>query len=157
MRDCSTAGMPTPWSVTAMKTRPSCTLVRIATGLPGGVGQGVVDEVGHGGDQQVGVAVDAGAAAGASSSTVSSAPGAAGAQPVDGLSDHRADVQQLGRLQRVGHLQPRQVDDLLHEPGQPVGLPLHPAGEPPHRLRVVAGAQQGLGEQGQPPTGVLSS
>ena len=53
----------------------------------------------------------------------------------------------MGCVDRVVALQPRQLDDLLHQPGQPLGLGDHPAGEPLHRLGVVGRVVHGLGEQ----------
>ena len=50
-------------------------------------------------------------------------------------------------LQRVVGLQPGQLDDLLHEPGEPVALGEHPAREPLDRLRVVARVGDRLGQQ----------
>ena len=44
-------------------------------------------------------------------------------------------------------LQAGQLDDLLHELGQPVALGEHPAGEALHRLGVVGGVGDRLGEQ----------
>jgi hypothetical protein len=65
------------------------------------------------------------------------------------LLDHVADVHRAGVLQRVVALQPRQLDDLLHQPAQPGRLHPHPAGEPLHRLGVVGRLRDGVGEQHQ--------
>ena len=43
--------------------------------------------------------------------------------------DDLVDVDRARLVQRVVALQPGQLDDLLHQPGQPVALGLHPAGE----------------------------
>ena len=61
----------------------------------------------------------------------------------------RVDVDGLRLRERVVALQPGQLDDLLDEPGQPGALGLHPPGEPDHRLRVVGGLLDRLGEQVQ--------
>ena len=53
-----------------------------------------------------------------------------------------------GFAEGVGDLQPGQLDDLLHQPGQPVGLDLHPLGEARHRLGVVVRVEHRLGQQG---------
>ena len=52
-----------------------------------------------------------------------------------------------GLLERVVALQPGQLDDLLHELGEPVALGEHPPGEALDGLRVVGGVVDGLGEQ----------
>ena len=52
-----------------------------------------------------------------------------------------------GLVERVVALEPGQLDDLLHQPGEPVALGLHPAGEPLDRLGVVGGVLDGLGQQ----------
>ena len=67
--------------------------------------------------------------------------------PVDRLGRHGPHVDQLGLVEGVGHLQPGQVDDLLHQPGQPGGLDEDALGEPLDGLGVVLGAEHGLGEQ----------
>ena len=66
---------------------------------------------------------------------------------VDGLGDHVVQAHQRRRLERVVALQAGQLDDVLHQPGQAVGLVLHPAGEPAYGLRVVRRVDQGLGQQ----------
>lgn len=73
--------------------------------------------------------------------------GVAGA--VDGLGHQLVDPDRLGILQRVVVLHPGQVDELLDQIGQPVGLDLHPAREAGDRLGVVRGVHDGLGEQGE--------
>ena len=52
-----------------------------------------------------------------------------------------------GRVERVVVLEPGQLDDLLHQPGQAVGLRQHPAGETAYGDRVVGRVAHGLGEQ----------
>ena len=52
-------------------------------------------------------------------------------------------------MQRVGHLQPGQLDDLLDERGQADRLPLHPGGEVPDGVRVLGRVGHRLGEQAQ--------
>ena len=71
------------------------------------------------------------------------------------LAHDRIEADQLGRPQRIVPLQPGQVDDVLHQLGQPTGLGLHPAGEPTHGLRVVRGVEQRLREQCDGPHGCL--
>ena len=61
--------------------------------------------------------------------------------------DHVVDRHRDRRLERVVALQPGQLDDLLHQPGEPVALGQHPAGEPLDRLRVVGGVVDRLGQQ----------
>ena len=68
---------------------------------------------------------------------------------VDGAGDDVVDVDRLRVLERVVALQPRQLDDLLHQPAQPRALGLHAAREPDHRLRVVGRLLHRLGEQVQ--------
>ncbi len=50
-------------------------------------------------------------------------------------------------LDDVGALEARQLDDLLDEPGQAVGLDADPLGEARDRLGVVVRVEHGLGEQ----------
>ena len=50
-------------------------------------------------------------------------------------------------LQRVVALEARQLDDLLDQPGEPVALVQHPAGEALHGLGVVGGLVDRLGQQ----------
>ena len=68
---------------------------------------------------------------------------------LDGLVDRGGDVDEPRLVQRVGHLEAGEVDDLLDQLAQPGGLDLHPAGEALDGLRVVAGVEHGLGEEGQ--------
>jgi hypothetical protein len=58
--------------------------------------------------------------------------------PVDRLGDHLVDRHQARVGQRVGALQPRQVDELLDQPGEPVRLVLQAAGEAADRAGVLA-------------------
>ena len=55
------------------------------------------------------------------------------------VGDDLVDRHRARRLERVVALEPGQLDDLLHEPGEPVALGDHPLGEPLHGLRVVGG------------------
>ncbi|BFO22625.1 hypothetical protein SHKM778_90130 [Streptomyces sp. KM77-8] len=66
---------------------------------------------------------------------------------VDGLGDEFVDADGFRVLQRVVVLHPGEVDEFLHEVGQPGRLDLHPSGEPFHRLRVVGGVHHGLGQE----------
>ena len=54
-----------------------------------------------------------------------------------------------GACPRVGDLQPGELDDLLHQRGEPQRLPLHALGEPADGLGVVGGVLDRLGEQVQ--------
>ena len=77
---------------------------------------------------------------------------------VDRPLDHVVDVHHGRRLERLVALEPRELDDLLHHPGQPVALGEHPAGRsarpPPGRprRRPTASARSLIA-----PTGVFSS
>ena len=53
------------------------------------------------------------------------------------------------RRQRLGALQPGQLEQLADQPAEPGALVLHPPGEPADRLRVVGRVQHRLGQQGQ--------
>ncbi len=75
--------------------------------------------------------------------------------PVDGLGDQFPDRDRLGVLQRVVVLHAGEVDQLLHQVGQPGRLDLHAPREPLHGLGVVGGVHHGLGQQGQRPDGGL--
>ena len=66
---------------------------------------------------------------------------------VDRALDDFVDRHWLGPVDRVPGLQPRQLDDLLHQPRQPLRLSDHPPAEPLHRLRVAGRVVHGLGEQ----------
>jgi hypothetical protein len=70
---------------------------------------------------------------------------------VHGLGDHRVDVHGLEFRQRLAALEPGQVDQLTHEAAEPVGLVGDAAGEALHRLRIVGGTLDRLGEQRQRP------
>ena len=50
-------------------------------------------------------------------------------------------------VERVVALEAGELDDLLHQPGEPLALGVHPAGEALHRLGVVGGVDDGVGEQ----------
>ena len=68
---------------------------------------------------------------------------------VQGLGDHRVEVDRA----RVGHgldrLDPGQRDEVLDQVGQPLRLLPHLAREPAHRLGVVGGVLDRLGQQRQ--------
>ena len=72
-----------------------------------------------------------------------------GAGAVHRLGEHAVDVHRGELGQRFAALQPGQVDELAHEPAQPVGLVRHPAGEPLDGLGVVGRLLDRLGQQGQ--------
>ena len=52
-----------------------------------------------------------------------------------------------GLVERVVALEAGQLDDLLHQPDQPLALGEHPAGEPLDGLGIVGGVLHGLGQQ----------
>ncbi|CUR61274.1 hypothetical protein NOCA1240377 [metagenome] len=66
---------------------------------------------------------------------------------VDGGGDRGVEVDHHRGLQRVVALETGQLDDLLHEPREPVALGEHPGREALDRLRVVGGVRDGLCEQ----------
>ncbi len=68
-------------------------------------------------------------------------------RPVDRLGDDVVHRDRLGLVQRVRHLQPGQVDDLLDERGEAHRLALHPGGEVPDGVGVVGGVGDRLGQQ----------
>ena len=119
-----------------------------------GVGDRVAHEVADGGHEQGAVPPDRAVARGHQGDldglVLGGQPG-----PVDGVLSSLRQVDGVRLAERGGDLQPGQVDDLLHEPGQPGRLHLHPLGEPGHRLRVVVGVEDRLGQQGQPADGGL--
>ena len=69
--------------------------------------------------------------------------------PVHRLGHHVVHLDDRRRRQRLGALQPGQLDQLGDQPAEPVALVLHPLGEAADRLRVVGRALHRLGEQGQ--------
>ncbi len=66
---------------------------------------------------------------------------------VDRGGDHVVDRDRRRGVDGLVALQPGQLDDLLHQLAQAVGLGLHPRREPLHRLRVVGRVLHRLGEQ----------
>ena len=78
---------------------------------------------------------------------------------VDGDARSRRRRDDRGRrLERVVALEPGQLDDLLHQPGEPVALGEHPAGEPLDGLRVLARRRATASASSRiAPTGVFSS
>ncbi len=112
------------------------------------VRDGVVDEVDQRGDQLGLVAADREPALAAGDHDD---PGRLGRQPgaVDGLGHDLVHGHDRRRRQRLGALQPGQLDQLGHQPAEPGALVLHPAGEPADRLRVVGRVLHRLGQQGQ--------
>ena len=68
---------------------------------------------------------------------------------VDGTAHEVVDVDHLRAGERVVALQPREVDDVLHEVAQPRGLHLHALGEVPDLVGVVARREDGLRQQRQ--------
>ena len=114
------------------------------------VGDGVVEQVAHRGDEQVVVAVheDVGRAADRDRDVL---PLRGGAGAVHGLGDDVAHRDRRDLLQGARHLQAGQLDDLLHQGGQALRLRLHPLGEAAHRHRVVRGVLHRLRQQGERP------
>ena len=129
-----------PGRVTATSTSPP--VRRTVDGDPGvvrRVGDRVVDEVADRGHQQVGVAVDLGARGRRRRRARCRLRRRGQPAPVDGLGDDVVDGRPArGCVQGVGDLQPRQVDDLLHQRVSRPASTLHPGGEPAYRLGVVA-------------------
>ena len=68
---------------------------------------------------------------------------------VQRLGDHRVQVDRARVGDRLGGLDPGQRDQVLHQVGQPLRLLPHLAGEPAHRLGVVGGVLDRLGQQRQ--------
>ena len=118
-------------------------------GAVAGVVDGVADQVADRGGEQLGVAEDLGVA-GQRDGQLDRAR--LGDEPalVDRIGRGARDVDEHRLVQGVGDLQPRQVDDLLHQLGQALALDLHPPGEPGHGLGVVVGVEHGLGQQRHP-------
>lgn len=118
------------------------------SGTGGRVVDGVLDKVAQGGGQLTPVPPDVqvGGAAGGHGDLLG-----AGLVPtaVDGLGDQFVHADGFGVLEGVVVLDPGEVDQLLHQVGEPRGLDLHTAGEALHRLRVVGRVHDGLGEEGE--------
>jgi hypothetical protein len=66
---------------------------------------------------------------------------------VDCAGEHVVDLDDLRIGQRVVGLQPRELDDLADQVGEPGGLDAHPAGEPAYGLGVVGRVLDRLGQQ----------
>ena len=136
-----------PWSVTQ---RSTVGVVRAGrhddAAVVGGVGHRVGDQVAQGEGDLVGVAEHLGAA-GAVLDHLDVAGVGVDLALVDGPGDDRVDVDRLRVVEGVVALEPRQLDDLLHQPGEPGALGLHPPREPGDRLGVVGGVLDGLGQQ----------
>ena len=137
-----------PLSVTAISANPDRAGRPPRCGSRPAVGDRVGQQVGHRGAQLALHPADDEAALAADGDLELLGAGR-GAGAVDGLGDHRVDVDRHQLGQRLAALQPGEVDQLAHQPGQPVGLVRDPAGEALHRLRVVGGLLDRLGQQGQ--------
>lgn len=74
---------------------------------------------------------------------------------VDGLGDQFVHADRFGVLKGIVVLDPGEVDQFLHEVGEPRGLDLHTAGEALDRLRVVRGVHDGLGQEEERADGCL--
>ncbi|CUR55454.1 hypothetical protein NOCA2270089 [metagenome] len=114
--------------------------------LGAGVGDSVGDEVADGDHDLFGVAEDlqAGLARGDDGDVLGAGVDRTG---VDRGGDHLVDGERPRCVEGVVALQPGELDDLLHQAGQPVALGEHAAGEPLDRLGVLRGLLDGLGEQ----------
>ena len=114
-----------------------------------GVVDGVTDQVADGGREQVSVAEDLCAPRQRRHDLGATGTGN---QPrlLDGLGCCGADIHQFGVVQSACELQAGEVDNLLDQTSEPGALYLHPVGEACHRLGIVVGLKDGLGEQGQP-------
>ena len=135
-----------PWSTTEISTWSSSARGDDHAGALGGVGDGVGDQVADRGADLLLRAEDLQAVLAARDHDDLLGRRLDGAR-VDGGGDRRVDVDHDGRLERVVALEPGELDDLLHQPGEPVALDLHPVGEALHRLGVVGGVDDRLGEQ----------
>ncbi len=102
----------------------------------GAVDDGVLDQVPQRYDELVPVSEDR-VAPDPTGDQLHALVGGVNAHPVDGTFDDRVDGYGVHRLQRVVALQPRQLDDLLHQPRQPLALGAHAGGETLHGFRVV--------------------
>ena len=136
-----------PWSTTEI-----CTGVALGAGGhhdPGaavGVGDGVGDEVAHGGTDLLLGAEDLQPVL-AARHHADLLGGGLDRAGVDRGGHDLVEVDHHRRLERVVALQAGELDDLLHEPGQAVALGQHAVGEALHRLGVVRGVGDGLGQQ----------
>jgi hypothetical protein len=107
---------------------------------------GVLDEVADRG-HELGLAAADGEAAVTAAHDLDPAHRGGGTGAVHRLGDHLVHLHEVLLRQRLGPLQPGQVDELLHEPGQPPRLVLQPTREAPDRRGVLAGVEHRLGEQ----------
>ncbi len=123
-------------------------------GSLGGVGDRVGHEVAHRDGDLLAVAEDD-ESVGAGLDELDVPRGGVGDALVDGPRDDLVGVDRPGLVERVVALEAGELDDLLHQPGQPVALGLHPSREPLHRLRVLGGVDHGVGEQLDRPDGGL--
>ena len=73
--------------------------------------------------------------------------GGVGQALVDGAGDDLVGLDGDRLVERVVALQPGELDDLLHQPGEALALGVHAAGEALHGLGVVGGVDDGVGEQ----------
>ena len=85
----------------------------------------------------------------AASATSSRMPrwSATGTQALDGLGHDHADRHRLADAAPL-RLDPGQVEQVLDDAAEPLGLGPHPLGQPGHHLRVVL-ALEGLGQQAE--------
>ena len=73
--------------------------------------------------------------------------GRIGGALVDRAGDDLVGLDGDRLVEGVVALEAGELDDLLHEPGEPLALGVHPACEALHRLGVVGGVDDGVGEQ----------
>ena len=112
-----------PWSTTEISTLPSSALVvDHARWSRAGVGDGVGHQVADRGGDLLGVAEDLEPASCRRCTIEMRLESASIAVVVDGHGDDVVDRDGQRRLERVVALQPGQLDDLLHQPGEPVAL-----------------------------------
>lgn len=117
-------------------------------GSGGRVVDGVLDEVAERRGQLAPVAPDA-EVLGAAGGHVDLLRAGGVPAAVDRLGDELVHADGFGVLQRVVVLHPGEVDELLHQVGEPGRLDLHAPGEALHGLRVVGGVHDRLGQQGE--------
>ena len=140
-----------PWSVTLISAcRSSAMRVHDDdSGVLGAVGDRVVDEVAHRGDEQLLVAVDLQALTAADGERDVLGLGLEPA-PVDGVVRRRRRASTtLGSATGSPPCSRDSVDQVLDDVGQADGLVLHAPGEPAYGLGVVGGVLDRLGQQRQ--------
>ena len=137
--------MPMPWSVTAISTdvvvAARSSMVTVVSSLR--VRDRVLHQVGHRGGELAVAAVDGQRRACPSTTTSMLLGGGGGAGAVDHLGDHPVDGDRLGVGQRLGALQPGQLEQLVDQPAEPGRLVLDALGEPAGGGHVLGGVGAG--------------